>query len=189
MPNILILSGTHTGFEKLASLLSGLPDAKVETIHSAAEARERGDAWSCGLVVINPPLDDGTGFGFARRLALTSTAGVLLIVKKGADKDAYAGAGEAGAVILEKPFSRELFLSLARMCLATYRRMERLLERTHELEGRIEETRLVGRAKCVLIQYLNMTEPQAHRYIEKQSMDMRMSRERVARGILSAYEI
>ena len=47
---------------------------------------------------------------------------------------------------------------------------------------------MVDRAKCILIQYLNMTEPQAHRYIEKQAMDLRVSRREIAQGILQTYE-
>ena len=48
--------------------------------------------------------------------------------------------------------------------------------------------RLIDRAKCVLIQYLTMTEPQAHRYIEKQAMDTRTTRREVAQQILRTYE-
>jgi response regulator NasT len=33
-----------------------------------------------------------------------------------------------------------------------------------------------------------MTEPQAHRYIEKQAMDMRTSKREVAQSILRNYE-
>ena len=36
---------------------------------------------------------------------------------------------------------------------------------------------------------LNMTEQQAHRYIEKQSMDMRQSRLITAQKILKTYEL
>ncbi|MGB4438219.1 MAG: ANTAR domain-containing protein, partial [Sedimentibacter sp.] len=53
---------------------------------------------------------------------------------------------------------------------------------------KIEEIRIVTRAKCVLIQYLNMTENQAHRYIEKQAMDMRTTREEISLSILKTYE-
>ena len=52
----------------------------------------------------------------------------------------------------------------------------------------VREVRLVARAKCILMQYLNMTEAQAHRYIEKQAMDMRLSRLNVAENILKTYE-
>ena len=52
---------------------------------------------------------------------------------------------------------------------------------------KIEEIRLVDRAKCALIQYLSFTEQQAHRHIEKQAMDMYYKK--VALGILKTYEI
>ena len=46
----------------------------------------------------------------------------------------------------------------------------------------------MDRAKCALIQYLQMSEPQAHRYLEKQAMDMRLTRAEVARSVLQTYE-
>ena len=48
---------------------------------------------------------------------------------------------------------------------------------------------MIDRAKCILIQYLNMTEAEAHRYIEKQAMDMRSTKRVIAEGILRTYEI
>lgn len=50
------------------------------------------------------------------------------------------------------------------------------------------EARLIERAKEVLMEYLKMTEAQAHRYIEKQAMDMRITRREVAESILKTYE-
>lgn len=188
MPRISIISGTESGAEKLKSLLDGLPGAEIICTHSAAQFNSNGETWASDLVIINSPLADCAGDELAVHLARTGTAGILFIVKKNADPGLYDAVEGAGVVVLERPFSKELFTGLVRMCLATRRRMEGLFKRTHELEDRVEETKLVGRAKCVLIQYLNMTEPQAHRYIERQSMDMRMSRSSVARGILSAYE-
>ena len=42
----------------------------------------------------------------------------------------------------------------------------------------------MDRAKCVLIEYLKMTESEAHRFIEKQAMDMRITKREVAERIL-----
>ena len=47
----------------------------------------------------------------------------------------------------------------------------------------------MDRAKCVLIQYLGMTEEQAHRQIEKQAMDTRQTKAAIARAILATYEM
>ena len=57
-----------------------------------------------------------------------------------------------------------------------------------KLHQKIQEIRLVDRAKCTLIQDLHMTEQDAHRYIEKQAMDLRMTRREIAEEILKTYE-
>ena len=56
------------------------------------------------------------------------------------------------------------------------------------LKQHLKEVKLVNRAKLVLIEYLSMSEATAHRYIEKQAMDMRISKTQVAEQILKTYE-
>ena len=188
MPRILLLSGADTGLQKLRVLLTELPEAEICALHGREDAEKEGGLSGYDLIVIYPPLSDCEGFELAESLLKKETAGVLVVVKKETPVQEYSKAEAGGAVILEKPFTKELFVALSKACLAARRRMELLGERAELLENRVEETKLVGRAKCVLIQYLNMTEVQAHRYIEKQAMDMRMSRTAVAMGILRAYE-
>ena len=55
------------------------------------------------------------------------------------------------------------------------------------LQKKIEDLSLVSRAKRVLQKTLGMTESEAHRYIEKQAMDLRVSKSAVARRILATY--
>ena len=52
----------------------------------------------------------------------------------------------------------------------------------------MEEIRLVSHAKWVLIDQLKMSEPEAHRYIEKLAMDRCVTRRAVAQDILSIYK-
>jgi len=53
---------------------------------------------------------------------------------------------------------------------------------------REEQAEIVARAKNTLMVYLKLTEPQAHRYIEKHAMDMRVKKIEIAKGILKIYE-
>ena len=53
---------------------------------------------------------------------------------------------------------------------------------------RIDEMRIISRAKLALVQYMGLSEPEAHRYIEKQAMDTRSTRREVAEQILAEYE-
>ena len=58
----------------------------------------------------------------------------------------------------------------------------------YTIEEKMEEIRLVNRAKWLLIEQLKMTEQDAHRYIEKQAMDRCVNRRTIASEILAAYK-
>ena len=83
---------------------------------------------------------------------------------------------------------RQLFFQTVKLIHASRKRVLGLQKENGRLQQKIEEMRLVDRAKCTLVQYLGLTEPQAHRYLEKQAMDMRMTRREVAEEILRTYE-
>ena len=55
-------------------------------------------------------------------------------------------------------------------------------------EEKRRQMKVINRAKKTLMDYLNFTEPQAHRYIEKHAMDMRVKKIEIAKGILKIYE-
>lgn len=74
-----------------------------------------------------------------------------------------------GALVLQKPLNKALFLRTVRLAMVARRRLLEIKTENAGLHHKIEEIRLIDRAKCVLIQYLGLTEPQAHRYIEKQA--------------------
>ena len=51
----------------------------------------------------------------------------------------------------------------------------------------MEEIRLINRAKMILMQNLNMTEQDAHRYIEKEAMDRCIKKIAVAEQVIKTY--
>ena len=50
------------------------------------------------------------------------------------------------------------------------------------------DIRIINRAKLLLVQHLQMTETEAHKYIEKQAMDRCVTKRAVAEQILSTYK-
>ena len=58
----------------------------------------------------------------------------------------------------------------------------------NKLKEKINDIRLIDRAKLTLIQYLKMSEEESHKYIEKQAMDLRITKVDVAKNILKIYE-
>ena len=61
-------------------------------------------------------------------------------------------------------------------------------QKTASIEEKMEEIRIVNRAKWLLIEELKMSEKEAHRYIEKQAMDRCVTRRVIAEKILSTYK-
>ena len=67
------------------------------------------------------------------------------------------------------------------------RDMQRLEQERSKLSKQLEDTKIIDRAKCCLIQYLNLTENQAHRHIQKLAMDTRRTQREIADDILNTY--
>jgi len=66
--------------------------------------------------------------------------------------------------------------------------MRRMRDENETLKQRMEDIAVIDRAKMLLISHLAFSEAQAHRYIEKQAMDMRATKRAIAEEILKTYE-
>lgn len=185
----LILTGTENGTAALIELLGQAGYAPVETASREAEARKRLSEDTFSAVVICVPPDGESGVGLAGDIVRTTDIGVLLILRGEMPGRITAALEEEGVLILQRPVSRPLFLKAVRLVGAMRRRIRSLRLENAKLQSKIEEIRLVDRAKCVLMQVLILTEPQAHRYIEKQAMDLRCTKKQVAEDILKTYEM
>ena len=67
-------------------------------------------------------------------------------------------------------------------------RLRSFRKRANTLQRKLDDTRLVNRAKLLLMHRLKMSEAEAHRYIEKTAMDTGQRMGEVAVGIIRTYE-
>ncbi len=188
MDGALIVSSTDKGRDSLVEFLKAYDCSEITTVKSGGEARSLLNQKDFELVVINGPLRDESGEDLALMAADISMAGVLLITKSEIADEVSAKVENYGVFVLPKPLNRMLLFQTLKLMAAARSRLLGLRHENIQLQKKIEAIRLVDRAKCILIQYLNFTEPQAHRYIEKQAMDRRISKREVAEGILNTYD-
>ena len=188
MERVLVVSGSERGREFLRELLRGQEYGQGFFADNSGEARRRMAEDDFSLVIINAPLRDESGEQLALWAAQSTDAGVLLLVKAEIADEVSARVEDSGAMVLPKPISRQFFCQSLKLVSAARRRMLGLKNENTRLQKQIDDIRLVDRAKCVLIQYSDFTEQQAHRYIEKKAMDQRVSRREVAENILRIYE-
>jgi response regulator NasT len=139
------------------------------------------------LVLINTPLKDDFGTQLAIDVCVESSAGALLFVKAELYDSINARVMEYGVVTLSMPSATALVSQSLRMLCAQRERLRRMEQKQQSVEDKIEEIRLVNRAKWLLIECLSMTEADAQRYIERQSMDQRITKRRAAENIIKTY--
>ena len=140
------------------------------------------------IVVINTPLPDEFGQELAVTIAENTAAGIILLCHSDISDDIADSVSDSGIAVVPKPVSRQLLSREIRLAAATRSRMIGVSPESADILSRIEEMRVINRAKSALMKYLKFTEPQAHRYIEKQAMNNRQTRREVAEKVLAAYE-
>lgn len=186
MWNILFIS-SGIDDKGLSELIGTTGDAVVR-LTSANQARQRlheGDDFD--LIVINAPLQDEFGDELALTAVENTMAGVMLAVNAAQEDEIESHVGEYGVVVIGKPVHYQTFYQAYKLLTAMYKRMQYLKNENDKLKRKMEELKLISRAKCVLIQEMHMNENEAHRYIEKEAMDFRKSKKDVAEKILRLF--
>ena len=178
--SVLLVTASDSFTAKIMPLLPVTDYWPVTTVHSVGEARRKIVETSFDIVLINAPLPDDFGLHLAVDICTGSGAGVLLLVRNDQFDDIYARVVSYGVLTLAKPTGMQMVAQNLRVLCATRERMR-------QMEAK-QEIRLVNRAKWLLIECLGMTEPEAHRYIEKQSMDQRISKREVAESVIRTYK-
>ena len=188
METVLIVSSSEKGREFLTELLRGCGFSRPAYAGGGGEARRLLLDQGFDLIVINAPLQDEFGHELSLSLTQDTDSGILMLVKAELADAVSAKVEDHGVFVIPRPVGRQLFFQTVKLVNASRKRVLGLRQENGRLQQKIEEMRLVDRAKCALVQYLGFTEPQAHRYLEKQAMDMRMTRREVAEEILKTYE-
>lgn len=185
--SVLIVSASEKLDNQLRDLLPATAYYPVQSARSVGEARRLLLNGSFDLVLINTPLKDDFGTQLAVDVCLDSAAGVLLFVKAELYDGVNARVMEYGVVTLSMPSASALVSQSLRMLCAQRERLRHMERKQQSVEDKIEEIRLVNRAKWLLIECLSMTEADAQRYLERQSMDQRITKRRAAENIIKTY--
>ncbi len=181
---VLLVSASDKFDTQMSRLLPGTDYYPVHSAKNVGQARRMLLDVSYDLVLINAPLPDENGTQLAIDVCSDTDAGVLLFVREEQLEDVAERVTEYGAATLPKPTASVLVSQTLRLLRAQRERLRRLEARQQSIEEKMEEIRLVNRAKWLLIERRGMTEEEAQHYIERQSMDQRISKRQTAENII-----
>jgi response regulator NasT len=185
MESALIVSSSENDTAFFTGLLGAASVLQITCLKSADSARRLMMKQDFDLVIVNSPLCDESGESLSRYIA---SKGVSQVILFGKGESVPAICEKDGILLISNPPDKDVFLSALSLARSVQSRIKKIQDENAQLKQKIEDIRIINRAKCILISSMNMREQEAHRYIEKQAMDMRSSRRIVAEGILKRYE-
>ena len=185
--SILIVSATDSFTSAFADLLPEARYSPVDTVTSISVAKRVLAEKTYDFVIINAPLSDDAGIRFAIDTCTTKQSAVLFLVKNDIHAGIHDRVAEYGVFTLPKPLSKVTMTHALNWLESARERLRQFEKKSISIEDKMAEIRLVNKAKWLLISELKMSEPDAHRYVEKQAMDRCVSRRCIAEEIIKTY--
>ena len=137
------------------------------------------------LVVLDVKMPKLDGIAAAERIASKRIAPVVILTAF-SQRELVERARDAGAMAyLVKPFTKSDLVPAVEMAVSRFAELQLLESEVADLQDRLETRKAVDRAKSVLQEQLNISEPEAFRWIQKTAMDLRLSMRQVAEGVIT----
>lgn len=167
-------------------VVATLNESGYQVVGEAADGEEAlrlADELVPDVVVMDIKMPKLDGISAAEKLAEKKIPVVLLTAFS--QQDLVARAVEAGALAyITKPFKPTDLLPAIQVALARNEEIVALEQEISDLSDRLETRKLMDRAKGLLMTKMKLSEPEAFRWIQKASMDRRLSMSQVAKAVI-----
>lgn len=174
--------------EICGNITAALKELSAETVHCFDDERAAAEVLSeYDAIIVSMPLRSEFGLNFVVEASKKSGAAIVALTRADIAEDVQSRIKFTGAFVLGKPFPKSVLAQTVKMALLARENISRLEQEKSELSKQLDDVKMIDRAKCCLIEYLNLTENQAHRHIQKLAMDTRRSQREIAEDILRTY--
>ncbi|WP_425299383.1 ANTAR domain-containing response regulator [Nocardioides panacisoli] len=137
------------------------------------------------LVILDVKMPVLDGIAAAERIAGDRLAAVVMLTAF-SQRELVERARDAGAMsYLVKPFNQSDLVPAIEMALSRFAEIRALESEIGDLSEQLDTRKVVERAKGILQEQLQISEPDAFRWIQKTAMDLRMSMREVAEGVVT----
>ena len=183
---ILLVSSGEKFIREMSALLQG-GLYQTDTSQSASDARCTMLEKQYDIVIVNAPLIDE--FGSRLCIDASQNNGTIAGIFAANDtfEEIYAKESLQGVFVIPKPTSRMLVSQALSLMICARERLRNAEKKAVKAESKLDEIRIVNKAKWMLIDHEGFSEAEAHRYIEKSAMDAGITKRLVAQLIIDSY--
>jgi response regulator NasT len=140
------------------------------------------------LVVMDVKMPKLDGISAAERIANQRIAPVVILTAF-SQRDLVERARDAGAMAyLTKPFTIEDLMPAIELAVSRFQEIKQLDAEVTDLQEQLKARKLIEKAKGILMKNLNISEPEAFKWMQKTAMDKRRSMTDVAQLVMDEFE-
>lgn len=187
MEHVVIVSHLDKNTEIIRPLLRSLHCKQISVAKTCGEARMMSFDYDVDLFIIYSPVDTKSGEDLAIELTSNGISQVIMIVKNENYEYLSNRVETSGVLVVPSPIDTTMLYITLKFAKASHLRLQAMQKTNLKLTKKMEDMKIIDRAKCLLITERNMSEKDAHKYIEKEAMDSRVSKRAVADSILRQY--
>ena len=181
--SVLIVTKDSKLSQNIAAMLVA-PLFETEVLSDFNEARRRVSERVYNIILVDYAEGEGTDFAIDASESLST---ILLLTPPSLFEEISYRVEGYGIIAITNPFDQFYFYNMIKAAIAVQYKVQVLSSQTTKLKVKMEEIKLVNRAKMLLMQNMSMTEQEAHRFIEKDAMDRGMKRTAIADEIIKRY--
>lgn len=186
---ILVAMGNDASIGKLKAILVESGYAVIDHAKDGHEALRKVRALRPDLMIVDFLLPTMSGQEIAKVIIEDNLCDIILLandVQKSLIGDIKT---DSSFVYMTKPLNRIGLINTIDLMVKNRRRVLELEREIEDLKATLDTRKEVERAKGLLMKHLNLTEPEAFKRIQKQSMDRGMPMKEIAKAIILAYDI
>ncbi|MBQ5505133.1 MAG: response regulator [Aeriscardovia sp.] len=172
-------------------VVESLEDAGYRVVGQAAngdEAVELARSERPGVVIMDVKMPGSDGIAAAKTITEEGIAPVVMLTAF-SQQSLVKEASDAGAMAyVVKPFVPEKLFPAIEVAMARFDQMTELKKQITDLKKRFAARKKVDRAKGLLMENMGLSEAEAFRWIQKTSMDRRLTMEEVADAVIDQVQ-
>ena len=184
MDRALIVCDNEKGTSFYKSFLKENGYIDIVAVTSGPMAKRAILDYDFEICIINGPIGGTSGEELSIDIAEKNICQVILFVKAELLEEISAQVEDYGVITVSKPINKQLFWQALKLAKVAQRRINMAHKENVKLEKKLEDMKIISRAKILLMVEQNISEEEAHKLIEKHAMDRRMTRIEVAREIV-----
>jgi len=181
----LIATSDEKFIKAIKSILQQQGFEVIDTTTDGYECLRKARILEIDIVIVDFDILPITGYEISKILVEDDISDVILIAKSGQEIPIKEVKRQEGITLLTRPISKDILIKTIEIMAKSHKRAKELRKEIFELKEKLSERKVIEKAKGIIIKTMDLSEQEAFRFMQKQSMDKRKPIKELAQEIIN----